>query len=238
VTAEPAVYEEHVGASRQYWRDIVLGINDGLVSMLLLVVGVVGGGLNREQIILTGVAGALAGAVSMAAGEYLATKSQDEVMESELALERTHIKHFRQQEVDQLYPMLRGVGVDESDIDTVVQALTRNDDVLLNSMKVLEFGVVDTERRSPLSAAWTSGGLFLAGSIPAVAPFLFPISRSAGILVAVALAGISLFTVGVVKTFVTRTNPVLAGFQNLMIAGLGALAAFGVGRLLGVNLLS
>ena len=236
MTAEPVVYEEHVGASRQYWRDIVLGINDGLVSMLLLVVGVVGGGLDREQIILTGVAGALAGAVSMAAGEYLATKSQEEVMESELALERTHIKHFRQREVDQLYPMLHQVGVEESDIDTVVQALTRNDDVLLNSMKVLEFGVVDTERRSPMSAAWASGGLFLTGSIPAVAPFLFPISRNAGVFAAIVAAGISLFAVGVVKTFVTRTNPVVAGFQNLVIAGLGALAAFGVGRLVGVSL--
>jgi VIT1/CCC1 family predicted Fe2+/Mn2+ transporter len=236
VTAEPVVYEEHVGASRQYWRDIVLGINDGLVSMLLLVVGVVGGGLDRQQIILTGVAGALAGAVSMAAGEYLATKSQEEVMESELALERTHIKHFRQQEVDQLYPMLRQVGVEESDIDTVVSALTRNDEVLLNSMKVLEFGVVDTERRSPMSAAWASGGLFLAGSIPTVVPFLFPISRNAGVFTAVVLAGIGLFAVGVVKTFVTRTNPVAAGFQNLLIAGLGASAAFGVGRLVGVSL--
>ncbi|MGH8924736.1 MAG: VIT1/CCC1 transporter family protein [Acidimicrobiia bacterium] len=234
MTAQPVVYEEHVGASRQYWRDIVLGINDGLVSMLLLVVGVVGGGLNREQIILTGVAGALAGAVSMAAGEYLATKSQDEVMESELALERTHIKHFRQQEIDQLYPMLRDVGIEESDIDTVVKALTRNDEVLLNSMKVLEFGVVDTERRSPLSAAWTSGGLFLVGSIPAVAPFLFPVSRGTGLVVAATLAGISLFVVGVVKTFVTRTNAVAAGFQNLFIAGVGALAAFAVGRLVGV----
>ena len=235
MTSQPVVYEEHVGGTRQYWRDIVLGINDGLVSMLLLVVGVVGGGLDREQVILTGVAGALAGAVSMATGEYLATKSQDEVMESELALERTHIKHFRQQEVDQLYPMLRGVGVAESDIDTVVRALARNDDVLLNSMKVLEFGVVDTERRSPLSAAWASGGLFLLGSIPAVAPFLFPVSRDTGLWVAAVLAGLALFAVGVVKTFVTRTNPIAAGLQNLVIAGIGALVAFGVGRLVGVT---
>lgn len=235
MTAQPVVYEEHVGPSRQYWRDIVLGINDGLVSMLLLVVGVVGGGLDRQQIVLTGVAGALAGAVSMATGEYLATKSQEEVMASELALERTHIKHFRQQEVDQLYPMLREVGVAESDIDTVITALTRNDEVLLNSMKVLEFGVVDTERRSPMSAAWTSGGLFLLGSLPAVVPFLFPVSRGTGLLVAAVLAGICLFAVGVVKTFVTRTNPWMAGLQNLVIAGIGALAAFGVGTLVGVS---
>ena len=84
-------YVPHIGDSRQYWRDIILGVNDGLVSTFLLVVGVVGGGLNNEQVLLTGIAGAIAGAVSMAAGEYLATKSQDEILESELTLERDHI---------------------------------------------------------------------------------------------------------------------------------------------------
>lgn len=235
MTAEPVVYEPHVGASRQYWRDIVLGINDGLVSMLLLVAGVVGGGLDRPQIILTGIAGALAGAVSMATGEFLATKSQDEVMESELALERTHIQHFRQQEVEQLYPMLTEIGVHNDDVERVVAAFTRDDEVLLNSMKVLEFGVVDTERRSPLSAALASGGLFLLGSVPAVVPFLFPVARNTGLIIASVLAGISLFIVGIVKTFVTRTNPVAAGLQNLVIAGLGAVLAFVVGGLVGIG---
>jgi hypothetical protein len=64
-------YVEHIGMTRQYWRDIILGVNDGLVSMLLLAAGVVGGGLDADQVLLTGVAGAIAGAVSMAAGEYL-----------------------------------------------------------------------------------------------------------------------------------------------------------------------
>jgi ActR/RegA family two-component response regulator len=84
-------YEHHIGETRQYWRDIILGVNDGLVSMLLLVAGVVGGGLDADQVLLTGIAGAIAGAVSMGAGEYLATKSQDEVLEAELDLERDHI---------------------------------------------------------------------------------------------------------------------------------------------------
>ena len=72
--------EEHLGASRQYWRDIILGVNDGLVSTFLLVAGVAGGGLLSRDILLTAIAGAVAGAVSMAAGEYVATKSQNEVL--------------------------------------------------------------------------------------------------------------------------------------------------------------
>ena len=91
---ETTEYVPHIGATRQYWRDIILGVNDGLVSVFLLVVGVVGGGLDPGQVFLTAIAGSIAGAVSMAAGEFLATKSQDEVLAAELDLERIHIKEF------------------------------------------------------------------------------------------------------------------------------------------------
>lgn len=231
---QPVVYEPHVGPSRQYWRDIVLGINDGLVSTLLLVAGVVGGGLDNQQVLLTGVAGALAGAVSMAAGEYLATKSQQEVLDSELGLERTHIKHFRNREVAQLYPMLRDIGIIEDDLETVVAAFSRNDEVLFNSMKVLEFGMVDTEQRSPIRAGLVSGGLFVSGSIPSVIPFLLTSSAHTGLFWAAAISAVALFAVGVVKTFVTRTNPFGSGLENLLIAGVGGAVAYWVGRLVGV----
>lgn len=233
---EPVVYQPHIGESRPYWRDVVLGINDGLVSMVLLVIGVVGGGLPRPQVLLTGVAGALAGAVSMGAGEYLATKSQDEVFESEIDLERTHIEHFRRQEVAQLDEMLLDLGVEPEDLESTVAALSRNDQVLLNSMKVLEFGMVKTEQRKPITAMLTSGGLFLAGSLPSVVPFLFPVSVSAALIAAIALASVALIAVGMVKTRVTRTNPVLAGTENLLIAGAGGVVAYFVGRLIGSSL--
>jgi VIT1/CCC1 family predicted Fe2+/Mn2+ transporter len=229
----PIVYEPHVGASRQYWRDIVLGINDGLVSMFLLIAGVVGAGLDAMTVLITGVAGAIAGAVSMGTGEYLATKSQEEVLASELRLEQIHIEHFRNLEVAQLYSMLRGIGIAEEDLAGTVKAFSRDDKVLLNAMKALEFGVVDSERRSPMKAMVTSSTLFLAGSVPSVVPFIF-LSRSVPALAwASGLAAIGLFAVGVVKTFVTRTNPILAGVENLVIAGVGGTSAFFLGRLVG-----
>ena len=157
-------YVEHIGMTRQYWRDIILGVNDGLVSMLLLVAGVVGGGLDADQVLLTGITGAIAGAVSMGAGEYLATKSQDEILTAELNLERTHIANHREIEVAQVREMLTTMGVSSADLDAVVAALTRDDETLLNAMKALEFGVVDSERRSPYRAMSISGVLFLDGS--------------------------------------------------------------------------
>jgi predicted membrane protein (TIGR00267 family) len=172
----------------------------------------------------------------MGAGEHLATKSQDEVFESEIDLEKTHIEHFRRREVNQLYQMLRDLEVQPEDLEPTVKALSRNDRVLLNAMKVLEFGIVKSEQRRPARAMFMSGGLFLAGSIPSVVPFLFPISVTTGLLWAVILAGIALFCVGVVKTKVTRTNPFRAGAENLVIAGVGGVAAYLVGRLVGASL--
>ena len=224
-------YEPHVGVTRQYWRDIILGVNDGLVSVFLLVAGVVGGGLSSDQVLLTALAGAIAGAISMAAGEFLATQSQEEVFDREIALERTHIEHFRDDEVKQLYGFFRDMGVREEELSSAVAAFTHNDETLLNAMKALEFGIVDSERRSPYKALAVSGGLFLAGSLPSVLPFLIVSTTNAGLLAASVLTAVGLFAVGVAKTKVTNTNPIRAGFENLVIAGIGGVIAYFVGNL-------
>jgi vacuolar iron transporter family protein len=230
------VYEPHVGLSRQYWRDIILGVNDGLVSVFLLVAGVVGGGLDTDGVLLTALAGAVAGAISMGAGEYLATKSQDEVFDSEIELEKSHIVDFRDRELAQLRGFFSEMGVSEEDLDGVVSAFDRSDEALLNAMAALEFGAVESERRSPYLAMAASGLLFLAGSATSVGPFLFATSPGQGFLWSAILTAIGLFIVGVVKTRVTRTDPVIAGFENLVIAGLGGVVAWYIGGLVGSSL--
>jgi VIT1/CCC1 family predicted Fe2+/Mn2+ transporter len=228
-------YEPHIGESRQYWRDIILGLNDGLVSIFLLVAGVVGGGLATRQVLLTAVAGSVAGAVSMAAGEYLATKSQDEVLEAELSLERLHIQEFRQMELDQLTAMFQGMGLRPEDVGPVVEAFDRSEDGLFNAMKALEFGVVDTERRSPYKAMLYSGLLFIVGSAPSVIPFLVVSDSATGLLWSGLLAAIALFAVGATKGRVARTNVLWSGVENLLIAGVGGLVAYGIGAAVGTG---
>jgi len=228
---EAVPYEPHVGESRPYMRDMILGVNDGLVSIFLLIAGVVGGGLNRDQILLAAIAGAIAGAISMAAGEYLATRSQQEVFDREVALERVHIAHHRNAEVDQLFAMFSDMGVAAEDLESAVEAFSRDDEVLLNSMKVLEFGIVDSEERSPYTAMWLSGVLFFAGAMPATLPFVFGASPNMGLTIAAVLTAIGLFGVGAVKTIVTNTNPIRSGLENLVIAGLGGIIAYFVGNL-------
>jgi VIT1/CCC1 family predicted Fe2+/Mn2+ transporter len=229
-------YEEHIGDSRQYWRDIILGVNDGLLSMVLLVAGVVGGGLTADQVLLTGIAGAIAGAVSMAAGEFLATKSQDDVLAAEIALEKVHLKYHRQMELDQLKDMFTDMGLLEKDLSQVVAAFDRSDEAMLNAMKALEFGVVDSERRSPYTAMTMSGLLFLAGASTSVVPFMFTESTTVGLWWAAALTAAGLYLVGVVKSIVTRTSSFRAGIENMSIAGVGGILAWWVGKIVDSNI--
>ena len=233
---EHAPYDPHVGETRQYWRDIILGVNDGLVSMVLLVAGVVGGGLTTSQVLLTAAAGSLAGAVSMGAGEYLATKSQDEVLESELELERIHLQDHREAEVQQLREMFAEMGVHPDDVEPAVQAFNRSDEAILNAMKALEFGATESERRSPYRAMAYSALLVLVGSLPSVIPFAIVTEPTTGLWWAAGLTAVGLFVVGVAKTVVTRTNPITAGLENLVIAGLGGVLAYFVGDAIGTGL--
>ena len=210
-------------------RDIILGVNDGLVSTFLLVSGVVGGQLSATDVLLTGIAGAVAGAISMSIGEYIATKSQEEVFDAELELERYHLIHHRDHEREQLRDMLAERGLSGDDLDTVVEIIDSDDNAMLNMQAALEFGIVDEERRNPFAAAIASGLLFFLGALPSVIPFVFVGDTGTGLLVAAILSGIGLFAVGAAKTIQTRKNPYLSGAENLALGMIGGALAYGVG---------
>jgi VIT1/CCC1 family predicted Fe2+/Mn2+ transporter len=222
-------FTEHLGRHRQYWRDIILGVNDGLVSMFLLVAGVVGGGMATRNILLTGVAGAIAGAVSMAAGEYMATKSQDEVFQGEIDLEREHIRDHREDELQEMRDLLKGIGLNGDLREEVVQHFNQDDESILRVMMALEFGVIEEERRSAYAAAGMSGGLFLLGAAPSVIPFAIVTTPGPGLLAAGIGSVTGLLIVGAIKTWATRGKPLRAAVENLLIAGAGGALAYWVG---------
>ena len=229
----PLATSQHLGSSRQYWRDIILGVNDGLVSTFLLVAGVAGGGLSSNDILLTAIAGALAGAVSMCAGEYVATKSQNEVMEGEIALEKTHVDLYPEDEISELAALLEVIGIhkeDESLRNQMLRHYRNNSASLLKIMIALEFGVIAEEQRSPLMAGVTSCLLFIMGSLPSVLPFIFSGSTPKyGLIAAALITTTALLFVGGVKTWATRGNCMTASLENLAIAGCGGAFAYGVG---------
>jgi VIT1/CCC1 family predicted Fe2+/Mn2+ transporter len=231
--AEESLNTEHLGAHRSYWRDIILGVNDGLISTFLLVVGVVGSGLSPTDILLTAIAGALAGAVSMSAGEFVATKCQNEVLQGEIHLERSHIRYNKQDEISEVAHLLEIIGIPPSKKELREKLIAHYDsdpEALLKIMIALEFGVVEEEKRSPLAAAATSGMLFFVGSLPSVLPFVNrEQSSKQGLITATIATTLSLLLVGGIKTWATRGNWFSSAIENLLIAGLGGVLAYGVG---------
>eukprot|EP00808_Paulinella_micropora_P010365 g70748.t1 len=228
-TGQPIQFVPHIGSHAQYVRDMILGVNDGLVSMFLLIVGVVGGGMGSFEVLLTAITGALAGAISMGIGEFVATKSQREVSKGQMDLEKVHLKYFRQQEIEELEDILRSLSLEGELLERVVTHIGKNDAALMKMMCAFEFGMDPDEQRNPVKAMLASGGLFLTGSVPTWLPFCFTSDVSRALLVSSILSACALFAVGAVKTLSTRGNPLYSGTENLVLGCLGAGVSYGVG---------
>ena len=182
------LFFDHLGRHRQYWRDIMLGVDDGLVSTFLLVAGVSGGKLSVNSVLLISISGSIAGALSMSFGEYVATKSQDEVLNGEISLENMHIRDHKQDELRELDTLLDKIGIPSDSSCLLRQEVKEfyhdSDEALLKIMTALEFGVLDEERRNPFGAAAFSGLLFIIGSLPSVLPFCVAKNTFTGLIVA------------------------------------------------------
>jgi len=229
----PPATTEHLGGSRQYWRDIILGVNDGLVSTFLLVAGVAGGGLESKDILITAIAGAIAGAVSMCAGEYVATKSQNQVMYGEIELEQEHIAKYRIDELREVPEYLELIGIRHKGLQKKLLRYYASDlDSLLKLHMAIEFGFLEEEQRSPEMAGLVSCFLFLAGSIPSILPFCIPdVHPKAGLLAAALASLTALLVVGAIKTWASRGNCLQSAVENLIVAGCGGVIAYGTGLL-------
>lgn len=230
-------YAPHHGTDRAYMRDVILGVNDGLVSMLLLTSGIVAGGLTIHAIRLSIVSGAIAGMISMSFGEYLATKSQEEVLNGELELEKKHIQTHPDMELEQARMFLGELfRIKNQDvIDSFVNELKTDTDALFSFMKVVEFGATDNDRRYPLIAMIVSGGLFLAGSIPSMIAFSVSDNNRDCFFASIGLNALALFMVGSLKTLYTGGNLVVAGMENLWFGSTGAILSYGVGLAFGIR---
>ena len=223
-------YRPHNGEGSQYLRDFILGVNDGLISTFLVVVGVVAGNYSTLQALLAAISSAVAGALSMGIGEYVATKSQLQVSDGEMRLESEHFKYHRDVELEQLRQFLANVNLSGNLLEAVVSEVGRSDEGLMKMMQAFEFGGEEELERNPWKAMWMSGRLFFIGSIPTVVPF-FATSLDPHVALAIAagLVGASLFVVGAYKTRTTKGNWLVDGAENFGLGAIGTGIAYAVG---------
>ena len=214
----------------------VLGANDGLCSNLSLVMGVAGAALTPHAILVTGFAGLLAGASSMALGEWLSMQSSRELYQRQIAVEADEIAESPAEEEEELALIYQAKGLTQDDARKVAERLMSDHEHALDTLSREELGIDPTELGgSAWEAAITSFCLFAAGAIIPVFPFLF-LGGMAAVGVSVAVSALTLFLIGAAITLLTGRSVWYSGMRQLVIGLAAAALVYGVGRLLGVTL--
>jgi VIT1/CCC1 family predicted Fe2+/Mn2+ transporter len=217
-------------------RAAVLGANDGLVSNLSLVMGVAGASVPGGTILLTGLAGLVAGACSMAMGEWLSVTSSRELNQQQIDIEADELNRMPEEEKEEMILIYQAKGLDEAAARALADKLMANKDTALDTLVREELGIDPDELGgSPWAAAAASFGLFSAGAIFPVAPF-FWLGGAAALLVSLAASGLALILIGAGTSLFTGRSVLFSGTRQLLIGFAAAGITFGIGRLVGVEL--
>jgi VIT1/CCC1 family predicted Fe2+/Mn2+ transporter len=216
-------------------RAAVFGVNDGLVSNTSLVLGIAGAAQEPRIILLSGIAGLLAGAFSMAAGEYVSMRSQREMYESQIALEREELGLYPEQEAEELSLIYHARGMPLEEARSMTRKLVKDPERALDTLSREELGLNPQELGSPWGAAVSSFAAFSAGALLPLLPFLMGAGVEA-VPVAAATAVVGLFAVGAALSLFTGRHALWSGLRMVLIGSSAGLATYAIGRLLGVSL--
>jgi vacuolar iron transporter family protein len=214
-------------------RAAVFGINDGLLSNASLILGVAGASSDQAVILLSGVAGLLAGAFSMAAGEYVSVRSQREMFEYQIGLEKQELDLYPQEEAAELAMIYAARGLPEHEAESMAQSMTRDPERALDTLAREELGLNPDQLGSPWGAALFSFASFVMGALIPLLPFLFGAHRL-NLLISVLFAGCALFGVGASLSLFTGRSAVRGGLRMLGIGAVAGFATYLIGRAFGV----
>ena len=214
-------------------RAAIFGVSDGLVSNTSLIMGVSGAFADARTVLITGAAGVLAGALSMAAGEYVSMRSQRELFEEQLAREKEALEEHPREEIDALARIYHRRGVPLDVACRISKALSTDERAALETHAREHLGLNPDDLGSPVGAGLSSFVSFALGATVPLLPFIFGAAAHAFIL-AVALAALGLFAVGVASSWVTGQARVRGGVRLLIVGGGAGLVAYLIGKLLGV----
>jgi vacuolar iron transporter family protein len=222
----------HADISGGWLRAAVFGAMDGLVTNTALVAGVGGGGASSGTIVLSGVASLVAGAISMALGEYTSVKTQNEQLDLEVAKERRELERNPQGELAELVEMLRVRGVDDQLAHRVAVQLSRDPETALRLHVVAELGMSPEDKPSPRVAAVSSLLTFSVGAVVPLLPYLFGLSL---LWVALLAGGLGLFVAGALSSRFTPRPWWYAGLRQLLFGAVAAGLTYAIGRAIGVT---
>ncbi len=215
-------------------RAAVLGVNDGLVSTLCIVVGVAATGAASHSVLVAGLAGLLAGAISMAAGEWISVKAQVELFEGVLTDLKLAVKKDSKTLVNNLAKNFEEHGIDAKTATHAAKDVAEKDNLFVSMYSSQVIGINEDELGSPWVAAISSFLLFTAGALVPLAPWFFGADGMTGAVIASALTGFAGLFVGA-YTANTSGKPIVFGaIRQFLIIVFSAVVTYGIGHLFGV----
>jgi vacuolar iron transporter family protein len=223
-------------ASGNDLRAAVLGANDGLVSNFCLIMGVAGAGSNSKTVLLTACAGLVAGAASMALGEWLSVTNARELARTQIAKEADELEHMPDAERHELALIYQAKGIEAADAKRIATQIMRDKDQALDTLTREELGLDPDELGgNPWRAALASFMLFAVGAMFPAAAFLWS-SGTRGIVQCIVLSGLGLAGIGLFTSLFNGRSALYSACRQVLIGMIAAGCTFGVGRLLGVSL--
>ncbi|GAA1521758.1 VIT1/CCC1 transporter family protein [Kribbella lupini] len=234
VVDQPAeLHHSHRDVTGGWLRPATFGVMDGLVSNFALVAGVVGGGASGKVVIMTGLAGLVAGACSMASGEFTSVSSQTELMQAEIETERRELRTHPEDELRELTLMYEAKGLRPELAAEVAKELTADPDVALEVHVREELGVDPNDLPSPWLAAGSSFAAFAVGALIPLLPFLL---GAGSVWPALLLSVIGLVVTGGIVAKITARPFWYGGGRQLLLGGLSAGVTFLIGLAVGTGL--
>ena len=226
----------HRGTGGNALRAAVLGANDGLVSNLSLVMGVAGAAMDNRTVLITGLAGMLAGAISMALGEWLSVTSSRELYHHQIMIEAEEIEQAPEEEAEELALIYEARGLSREQAQSLATQILADGEHALETLAREELGMDPKELGgSAWEAALTSFVLFTIGAIVPVISFAF-LGGMKAVVVSIFLSTVALFILGTVITLFTGRTVLYSGTRMVIFGLLAAAVTFGIGRLIGVSI--
>jgi vacuolar iron transporter family protein len=231
----PKPNSPHESRATSFLRPAVFGGSDGLVSNLALVMGVAGATADNQAIVIAGIAGLLAGAFSMAVGEYISVRSQHELFESQHRLQERQLQEDEEGERAILEGIYRDRGFAPDEARAIVDTLFATPERALEAMLRDEVGLDPKAIGGPWAAATSSFVAFVSGAIIPLLPFLL-LTGTTAFIGSVALSLTALFLLGLGVSFLTGRPPVRCGLRQLTLGGAAALVTYLIGQAIGTAL--
>ena len=219
--------EKHIRAGR-YLKDMIYAANDGIVTTFAVVAATVGGALSPAIILIVGIANLFADGFSMASGNYLGSRSENDFYAREEAEERREIREKPGEERVEIRDILSRKGYEGKDLDLLLELIVSKEQMWVDLMMEEELGLHKSGHASPRhSAALTLVSFIIAGSIPLL-PYVI-LGKSASFVLAAASTGAALFAVGAGRSWFSRRSWILSGLEMLFVGGSAAAIAYGIG---------